>query len=163
MGWQSPNFRISAPRSHARCPMATPTLEAGACWSLLKHYPTEWKIFYQNTTFSTQISGINLILCAGLVAGPLGCVPRPRMGMSRRSSRVTTTGDSAQFAAYWSAILGMLQTFLAGIQHFWQYIFGRNSTFLAIHFHRRIAPGHHVTQAREWAGAVRAKLTFCQV
>ena len=108
--------------------MATPTLEAGACWSLLKHYPTEWKIFYQNTTFSTQISGINLILCAGLVAGPLGCVPRTRMGMSRRSSRVTTTGDSAQFAAYWSAILGMLQTFLAGIQHFWQSIFGRNST-----------------------------------
>ena len=46
--------------------MATPTLEAGACWSLLKHYPTEWKIFYQNTTFSTQISGINLILCVGL-------------------------------------------------------------------------------------------------
>ena len=129
MGWQSPNFRISAPRSHAQCPMATPTLEAGACWSLLKHYPTEWKIFYQNTTFSTQISGINLILCAGLVAGPLGCV-RGRGWECHGAPHVLPP----------PAILLSLQPtgrpfcnkFLAGIQHFWQYIFGRNSTFLEI-------------------------------
>ena len=155
MGWQSPNFRISAPRSHAQCPMARPTLEAGACWSLLKHYPTEWKIFYQNTTFSTQISGINLILCVGLRLLGLWVACRGRGWECHGAPHVLPP----------PAILLSLQPtgrpFWVCCKHFWPEF--NVATFLAIHFHRRIAPGHHVTQAREWAVAVRAKLTFCQV
>lgn len=127
--------------------MATPTLEAGACWSLLKHYPTEWKIFYQNTTFSTQISGINLILCAGLVAGPLGCVrgrgwechgaphvlPPPAILLS-----LQPTGRPFWVCCkhFWPEFNIFGNTFLAEIQHFWQYIFIEGSPLVTM-LHRR--------------------------
>ena len=103
----------------------------------------------------------------GMVAGPHGCVPGPRMGMSRSSSRVTTTSDSAQFAAVTprSNQVGqkILGTFLDMLPTFWlefeifALVFRGHRIHqskgaimeMAIYFWLRIAPGHHVTQARE--------------
>ena len=132
--------------------MATPTLEAGACWSLLKHYPTEWKIFFQNTTFSTQISGINLILCVGLrllglwVAcrgrgwechGAPHVLPPPAILLSLQPTGrpfwVCCKHFWPEFNIFvWQSIFGRNST----LQHFWQYIFIEGSPLVTM-LHRR--------------------------